>query len=118
MISKALEIRDGSSHVFALAVDMNPSGSELEAFNERYPLRRCGYKCDGKPVILLSRLDGTNGRGSTDPGFWKGRTWPTAHTWIIENWKDIKTGDVVDVAFIMGETKEPVKSLKETQPGD
>lgn len=30
-----------------------------------------------------------------------------AHNWIIDHWQELKDGDVVDVQFILGETKEP-----------
>jgi len=114
MKAKALEIRDTGTFIAALAVDMNPDG-ELWAVGEaqRYLLRRCGYACDGRPNIVLTRLDG-NGKATNDPYEWGGRTWPVAHNHIIENWDSLNDGDVVDVEFILGETAAPKQSERAT----
>jgi hypothetical protein len=44
------------------------------------------------------------------------RTWAVAHNHIIENWNAIKDGDVIDVQFILGETKEKKRSEREDYP--
>lgn len=101
MKTKALEIRDEGTFIAALAIDMQP---ENEA--QRYLLRRCGYPCDGRPNIILTRLDG-NGQATNDPYAWGGRTWPNAHRWIIEHWDELVDGSVVDVEYILGERASP-----------
>ena len=101
MKAKALEIRDEGTFIPALAVDMNPSDDE-----QRYLLRRCGYACDGRPNVILTRLDGS-GKATNDPYEWGGRTYPVAHNYIIEHWDELKDGDVVDVSFILGESDKP-----------
>ena len=101
MKAKALEIRDEGTFIPALAVDMNPDDPA-----QRYLLRRVGYACDGRSNILLTRLCG-DGEASNDPYSWGGRTWPVAHHWIIDHWDELNDGDVVDVSFILGETKQP-----------
>lgn len=109
---KALEVRDRSTFIPVLAVDMNAPPVGLRNHNAvKYLLRRCGYPCDGKPNIVLTRLSG-NGQATNDPYAWAcgSRTMPTAHQWIIENWASLHDGDVVDVEFILGETTEPKKS--------
>ena len=98
---KALEIRDEGTFIPALAVDMNPTNDE-----QRYLLRRCGYPCDDRPNVIVTRLDGS-GKATNDPYDWGGRTWPNAHHYIIKHWDELKDGDVVDVSFILGETKAP-----------
>ena len=98
---KVLEIRDEGTFIPALAVNMNPVGE-----HQRYLLRRCGYPCDGRANVILTRLDG-NGKATNDPYEWGGRTWPVAHTYIIEHWEELNDGDVVDVSFILGETEKP-----------
>lgn len=110
----ALEIRDEGTFLPALAVDMNPDG-ELWAVGEaqRYLLRRCGYACDGRPNIVLTRLDG-NGKATNDPYEWGGRTWSVAHLYIIEHWDELHDGAVVDVSFILGETSAPKTSERVT----
>jgi hypothetical protein len=111
MKTKVLEIRDEGTFILALAVDMNPyivDNNTLIFAMERWALRHCGYPCDGRPNILLTRLSG-DGQATNDPYGWTGnqRTFPTAHKWIIEHWNELKDGDVVDVSFILGERETP-----------
>ena len=101
MKAKALEIRDEGTFIPALAVNMNPTED-----SQRYLLRRCGYACDGRPNIIMTRLDGS-GKATNDPYEWGGRTYPVAHNYIIDHWAELADGDVVDVQFILGETQTP-----------
>jgi hypothetical protein len=109
MIAKALEVRDAGSFIPVLCVDMNP-----DIFDQHYLLRRCGYPCDGRPNIVMTRLDG-NGRATNDYYAWGGtRTFPVAHKYIIEHWFELVDGDVVDVEFILGESTEKKRSERES----
>jgi hypothetical protein len=102
---KVLEIRDDGTFIPVLCVNMNPSGwGQLE---QKYLLRRCGYPCDGQPNIGITHLNADSRPFNNDPFAWGGRTYPVAHKHIIENWETLKDGDVVDVEFILGETKAP-----------
>lgn len=100
MQTKALELRDAATFIAILAiniVDENPS--------QHWLIHRCGY--DGQGVnIMVTRLDGS-GKATNDPYEWGDRTFANAHHYIIENWNDLRDGDVVDIEFILGETKEP-----------
>lgn len=117
MHAKALEIRDEGTFIPALAVDMNPDFMPEERYAaQRYLLRRCGYACDERPNVMLTKLTGDGSKASNDPYFWGGRTMPVAHNYIIEHWAELKDGDVVDVSFILGETKTPKISERETAP--
>ncbi|MCC6776677.1 MAG: hypothetical protein IT537_08585 [Hyphomicrobiales bacterium] len=121
MEAKALEIRDEGTFIPALAINMTPgepypkdgtfSEDEFKHMVEdhgarHWLLRRCGYACDGRPNVILTRLDG-NGRATNDPYAWGGRTWPIAHKYIIEHWSELRDGVVIDVEFILGERPEP-----------
>lgn len=112
MKAKALEIRDEGTFIAALAVDMNPSSELKEYVGQHYLLRRCGYPCDGRPNVILTRLDG-HGKATNDPYEWGGRTFPVAHNYIIDHWNILKDGDVVDVQFILGETSVAKRSERE-----
>jgi hypothetical protein len=115
MKPKALELRDDSTFIPILCVDMNPTRMGTSDYAPtRYLLRRCGYPCDGKPNIMLTELAG--GLATNDPSIWSDRTFAVAHKWIIAHWWDIHPGDVIDVEFILGETKEKKKSERETAP--
>lgn len=113
MTTKALEIRDSMTFIAALAVDMNPSNE-----SQRWLLRRCGYACDSRPNIILTRLDGNEthhgDQATNDPYDREGRTWPVAHHWIIEHWDELSDGSVVDVEFILGERTSPKASERVT----
>lgn len=98
---KMLELRDEGTFIPLLCVDMN---SENDA--QRYLLRRVGYPCDRRPNVMITHATGEH-PASNDPYFWGGRTYPVAHNYIIEHWDELKDGDVVDVSFILGETKAP-----------
>jgi hypothetical protein len=100
METKLLEIRDEATLIIALCVNMNP----VNEF-QRMALRRYGYPCDGRPNILITHASGGQ-KADNDPYSWGGRTYPVAHKFIIEHWGLLKEGDVVDVSFILGETKE------------
>jgi hypothetical protein len=112
MKTKILEVTDEGTMIAMLCVDMNPpQPNELDIPErpkaQRYFLRRCGYPCDGRPNIAITHLAADGDRFSNDPYFWGGRTRPVAHQYIIEHWAELKDGDVVDVAFILGETEKP-----------
>lgn len=106
MKAKAIEVRDEGTFIALLAVDMNPVRGEGYD-HQRYLLRRCGYPCDYRPNITITRLSADGSDASNDPYYWSGRTFPVAHKYIIEHWATLKDGDVVDVSFILGETKQP-----------
>jgi hypothetical protein len=110
---KLLELRDEGTFIPLLCVDMNPTipespyGTKADPGAQRYLLRRCGYPCDGEPNIAITHLSCDGMACSNDSYFWSDRTYAVAHRYIIEHWADLKDGDVIDVQFILGETKEP-----------
>lgn len=103
---KLLEIRDEGTHIDAISIALD--GRSGETMRENYLIRHAGY---GEPrCILLSVLNG--GRILTyDANDWhregRGRTMYAAHRWIEEHWDEIKSGAVVDVRYILGETDAP-----------
>jgi hypothetical protein len=99
MKTKLLEIRDRATCIVVLCVDMNP-----DTDIQRSALRSLGYACDGEPNIMMTYAGGEK-KATNDPYFWGDRTMTVAHNAIIDTWKTLKDGDVVDVEFILGETK-------------
>ena len=59
-------------------------------------------------TILLCHL--SSGRATYDPYAWGDRTLKTAHLHIQKHWHDLRSGDVVDVEFVLGETGSPKES--------
>ena len=109
MESKLFEIRDRATFIPILAVRLTPASEA-----ERYLLARSGYGLDPDyqgAYVILCRIVGGASQAHTTPDAWgRGqgtRTLSTAHHYIINNWEELTSGDVVDVEFILGETSEP-----------
>lgn len=106
METKLFEVRDRGTFIPVIAINL---GSENES--ERYLLGRAGYGRtpeDHQRYVLLSNIDGDSHSALTyDP--YKhtdgSRTMKEAHTYIKDHWSDLKSGDVVDIEFILKETK-------------
>ncbi len=107
MESKLFEIRDSATFIPILAVRLTPA-SEAES----YLLSRAGYGLDptyqGQYIILCRIVGGElDARGTPNEWGASTRTLSTAHHYIINNWEQLTSGDVVDVEYIKGETSEP-----------
>ena len=101
---KMLEIRDRGTFLPCMAI--RPV-AENEA--QRWLLQRDGYGADegeGCVILLRSQCCGAE----YDPFRWISRTMQQAHWYIINHWKELSDGDVVDVEFILGETTERKES--------
>jgi hypothetical protein len=118
MITKALEIRDSHTFIPVIAVKMVPSlilkgGQQVDDEAERYLLRRSGYGF-ANPCVVLVRMEasGVDRNATYDPFAWGGgsRTMTVAHDYITKNFDSLNSGDVIDVEFILGETKQPKQS--------
>ena len=106
MQTKILEIRDRATFFLVLCVDMNPDDpGDLWTLYQRKALRTYGFPCDNEPNILMTHLRGDD-HATNDPYHWGDRTKKTAHNFIIQHWNELQEGDVIDVEFILGETKE------------
>lgn len=91
---KLFEVRDESTLIPIMAVQTT-----------RCPLfRRAGYD---QPEVILTNLN--NQRSSHDPYSWS-RTLCEAHKFIRNVWETLEDGQVIDVQFILGETKKPKQS--------
>lgn len=100
---KIFEVRDRMTFMPMLAVKLFTSTED-----ERYLLWRLGYgdtPQEQELYVLLFTLQGKPLVGAFDLYDHADRTRQTAHKYIEENWEQLKTGDVVDVEFINGETK-------------
>lgn len=110
---KCLEVRDDGTFMPVICIRPvadNPAQS--------YLLRRDGYNAGhGEQCIIMIA---PQCRGvAYDPYEWdrsRGRTKAYAHNYIAEHWAELRDGDVVDVEFILGETKTRKQSERETVP--
>ncbi len=103
---KFIELRDRATFIpiiaFKMAGGSNPEG-------ESYLKRRLGYNSD--TVFLFSP---TKREVEENSFSWEDRTFTTAHRELEDNWDKYESGDVLDVEFILSETKEPKKSERLT----
>lgn len=105
--TKLLEIRDEGTFIPVLAIWL-----ESETDSGRYLLARAGYAENPSPAhIVIWQMDGGAGRATSNAYKWASHTMNTAHLYIIKNWDEIETGEVIDVEFIRGETR--VKKISE-----
>ena len=103
MNSKTFEVRDRATFIPVLAIQLSPS---CEA--DRYLLARAGFGTVStvqERYVLLIHLH--NNTISYDPYSWLEngtRTMHLAHKYIILNFADLKSGAVIDVEYISGES--------------
>lgn len=99
---KFIEIKDHGTCIPVIAISRDGFIGKAE----KWMLDKEGYAPD---TILLVKL--SSGEGHTDAYEWPNqRTMTTAHDWIVDNWSNISSGDVVDVRYILKETDRPAKS--------
>jgi hypothetical protein len=108
--SKIFEIRDRMTCIVAFGTKL-----EWSPTKEGRMLGMVGYTVGH--YIVLTRLAGGVTGCHDDPHEWgRGeRTMSAAHQYIHDHWDELPNGAIVDVEFVLGESKAP----KETQfPGD
>lgn len=103
MTYKFFEIRDAATMIPALgfttnAVDENDAG--------RFLLRHSGFGLMSDCIFLVKLQ---TGGAEYDPYSWSSgcRTMTTAHDYIEKHWKELKSGDVIDVEFLLSITTQP-----------
>lgn len=106
---KFLELRDRATFIPVIAIDMSLTGN---SYND-YLLIRAGYS---SRAILLTALVGGK-KAECDPYAWGDRTYMAAHIWIEEHWDDISDAEVIDVEYILGESKTKKQSERHDDTG-
>jgi hypothetical protein len=109
MTFKILEVRDEGTHIPVMAIRMYA----LTDIQRYYMIERCSYPANGSGIVVMM-LD--NQTATVDPYEWPllglgRRTMRTAHDYIETHFDELQDGDVVDVQFLLGETK--VKKISE-----
>ena len=117
---KLFEIRDRATFMPVMAVRLNvrhfAERSGNEDYIETWLLQRAGYGAEAingvestDPYVILVKLDGVEAK--YDPFEWHNRrTLHVAHLHIIAHWDELKSGDLIDVEFLLGETPQPKKT--------
>jgi hypothetical protein len=106
---KCFEVRDDGTFIPVICIWPVPDNQE-----QHYLLRRDGYRGDVTEQCIIM-IDAQCHGVAYDAYDWAGsRTKKVAHNHIAKNWHTLKDGDVIDVEFILGETKEPKLSERIT----
>jgi len=93
--SKLIEVRDHATFIPALAVRIGDEAREEDQFIRR----RAGWSVG---TIVLTNLSTMETHAALTE--WSNhRTMPTIHKYLQNNWYDVVSGQVLDVAFIKGE---------------
>lgn len=106
METKLFELRDRGTFIPVMALRL---GSDNEG--ERYLLSRAGYGKDNRTqqtYVLFGRIGPEPVR--LEYSHYGSRTFSTAYKYVQENWEELKSGQVIDVEFIKGETEAPKES--------
>lgn len=101
LLTKAFEIRDRGTFIPVIATQLLSVRRE-----EAYLLERARYfSVEDSRSVIVTRL--TRPDANSDPAAWGNRTMVTAHTYIEQHFEELRTGAVIDVEYILGETAEP-----------
>ena len=107
--TKVFEVRDAATFIPVLCVRVNasyrPTPGDGPPARENYLIRRAGYREEG--FVIMTTLSANWDHATYQPSQWADRTRYNAHVYIEQQWQDLKTGDVIDVRFILGETPVP-----------
>ena len=74
---------------------------------ESWLLRRAGFGPHNRLIQLVSF---NRSQTHYDPYEWGDRTYQTAHEYIMNNWDDLESGQVICVEHILGERELPKKT--------
>lgn len=105
METKTFELRDRGTFIPVVAINCNLANEADHYLNpsDYYLLRRAGYST-GFRCILFGRLEGGS-NFEYDPFDWGDRTFQVAHNYITAHWDSLRSGEVIDVEFILNETQ-------------
>jgi hypothetical protein len=103
MTSKTLEIRDEGTTLPILVIRLDPKDEK-----EKRNLSHAGFGNTAEKqsgYFILCKLLNTH-QATHDPYDWNSRTMREAHLYISQNFDQLESGSVVDVQYILGETKK------------
>ena len=116
---KLIEIRDRGTCMPALAIRTSPADE-----GERWLLQRSGFGKEPTKqagYILLAPLVGLEkGHIYYDYFQWEGgfgRTLFQAHDYLLDHFDEVRSGDVVDIEYILRETPAPKRPEREDAQG-
>lgn len=110
MFTKLFEVRDNATTIFVMASKF----SDVDKY-DIIVARRLGHSLrDLGKTIYLTCSTYSKPETQYDPTQWSivkyGRTLHTVHEYIATHWNELNYGQIIDVAYILGETKEVKES--------
>ena len=102
---KLIELRDTGTCIPLLCI--KPSVTTVPV--EMLCGRRYGYP-EGSTAIIVTNYENPSRGAHVDYFEWDDRTYFNAHSHIEKHWDSLKSGDLVDVRVILGETDKPCQS--------
>lgn len=93
---KTFQIRDKGTCIPVMCVRIVPELADREFL-------RAGFR--DVPYVIMTDLQNLS-KTSYDPHSWEHRTHSVAHLNIRDNWHELEHGEVIDVEYILGETKQ------------
>ena len=99
--AKFLEVRADGFFLPMLAVGFYPVKNDLTS-RETWIINRAGRSGKHTQVILFNLISGLS---SWNPESWTERETTIVHVHLLENWLDVKSGDVIDINYLLKERK-------------
>jgi hypothetical protein len=105
---KLFEVRDSMTFIVCIGIELHRE--PLSDKRDDRLIWRAGYAPER--YVLFGRLDRPDEGMPYDPNMWPShiRTLSVAHRHAIEHWDELKSGDLIDVEFILGERSTPKES--------
>jgi hypothetical protein len=104
-LPKVFEVRDVGTFIPAIAIKLAVSSDA-----ERYLLKCSGYEVNDEGVVphlvLFGKLNGKS-KLCFDVYDQDSSTMQQAHPHVQDNWYSLASGEVIDVEFVRGDSKEP-----------
>lgn len=131
METKLFEVRDAATFLPVLCVRLGTNVLEVAALvqrdsvetrseivrAERFLMAKAGFgKVDETQYSFIMMWSLQGGLASYDLEDWTNRTHKIAHGYIDNNWDKLESGAIIDVEFILKETKEPKVSERFIEP--
>lgn len=110
MKTKLFEVRDRGTLMPAMATLM-----QSDDLAEGWLLMRAGFGPASHGLVVLAFIEVLPDQVSYDPIDWghNPRTRQVAHQYITEHWDELKTGAVIDIEYILGESEKAKTSERE-----
>ncbi len=101
LINKLFQVRDAGTNMSVLVIEVDIS---KVTGRDNIILKHAGYGTNSL-YIFIPLVDSLM-HSSYDPYCHSNRTRIIAHQYIADNWAELRSGDVIDVEFILGISPE------------